>query len=170
MRKCFCGQRASYFCRPCLTAICKYDKMVHETSNIQEHIYEKLGKKLSAQQFEKLVENISANIKILIEYTSKIFKESESIIAKISNMSMQALKIINEKHQNYAKLLRLCQKRLANDEIKEIQRQSSMFLMIKMPNYELDKIDNFCASNFLKELELAKEISSMPISNAKDFL
>ena len=85
-------------------------------------------------------------------------------------MSMQALKIINEKHQDYAKLLRLCQKRLANDEIKEIQRKSAMFLMIKMPNYELDKIENFCASNFLKELELAKEIASMRRSNAADFL
>ena len=53
MNECICGEQALYFCRSCLVAICKKHKIVHETRRKSQHLYEKLGMKLTIQQIEK---------------------------------------------------------------------------------------------------------------------
>ena len=85
-------------------------------------------------------------------------------------MCMQAIDKINKKHQHYTILLRLCQKRLHNDEIPEIEADSRTSLMIKIPTYEFKDIDKFYASDFLKEYNKVKYIASMGIQYATDML
>ena len=83
-------------------------------------------------------------------------------------MCMQALEKVREKHQYYASLLRLCQKRLTTDEITEISRQSRTSLVINIPSLQLKELRSFYASDFLKECENVRHIASMG-STTQDF-
>ena len=137
MEECFCGERASYFCRPCLTTFCKEHKIIHKNTNQEGHIFEKLGKRLTTQQFEKIIKNLSLKIKTADECTNYILKESKRLLVNITNNCMQAINRIKEKQQHYATLLGLCQKRLLADQIQKIQRQSRTSLAINLPPLKL---------------------------------
>ena len=97
MNKCFCSERASYHCRPCLVVLCEKHKIIHEKVQQTEHIFVKLGKKFTTQQREKIVENLSSKIRIAIECRNKILEESEKDLARIQSRCMQALDKINKK-------------------------------------------------------------------------
>ena len=57
MNDCICGDRALYLCKPHQEALCKNHKSMHEEGNQSEHIYEKLGNKLSAKRLAIIIES-----------------------------------------------------------------------------------------------------------------
>ena len=79
---------------------------------------------------------------------------------------MRALVVVKQKRRYYADLLRICHKRIFDDKIKEFERIARTSLVISMP-HQLNKIQNLYSSDFLKEFERIKEISSIPVKNAK---
>ena len=120
MGKCFCGIKSLYLCKPCNAALCKLHKILHEEDQQKEHIFEKLRRKLSSLELAQIAENLLSKISATNECRIRIIDETESLIAKIQSMCMQSLKKIKQKQQYYAALLGNCQKRLLNNQLKEI--------------------------------------------------
>ena len=49
MKDCVCGNQSVYFCKSHQTAVCKEHRAMHEEGEQGDHIYEKLGPKLTIQ-------------------------------------------------------------------------------------------------------------------------
>ena len=150
MNECVCGERSYYFCESCQAAICKEHKILHEKGRRREHIFKKLGKRLTAQQLARIAANLSSKINTVSVYENKILIESRRLLAKITNITTEALDMIKKKQKYYADLLILCQKRLFDDEIKEIEKESGIFLVVDTPIKNLSEIHKFQISTFLK--------------------
>ena len=151
MSECICGERAYYFCESCKVAVCKEHKVLHESGKQRDHNFKKLGKKFTIEELAKIVEKVSSKIKIVDEIKFQVLEETQRLLGKIKNMSMQALERIEEKQKHYGILLKTCQKRLFDDQMKEIKRQSEVFLRVDIPSHELKEIQEFYASDFLME-------------------
>ena len=159
MKECVCGERAYYSCRPCKAIVCKEHKIMHEKGKQRKHIFNRLGKKFTAQQLAKIGENLSLRIKIVNECRNTILEDSRRLLAKITRLSMHALDIINKKQKYYENLLILCQKRLFDDEIKEIELHLGSFLVTSIPNHEFKEIQEFYNADFFKEFQRINVIS-----------
>ena len=169
MKECMCGNRALYFHKPSQTAVCKIHKTLHEEGKQREHIYEKLGQKLTAQRLAKVVESLSSKIKIADRCADQILEESMRIVETITKSCMRALGVVKQKQRYYADLLRICHKRIFDDQIKEFERIARTSLVVNIP-HQLHQIQSLYASDFLKEFERVKEISTMPVKDAKHLL
>ena len=169
MKECICGNRALYFNRLHRTAVCKIHKTLHEEGKLREHIYEKLGQKLTAQRLAKIVESLSSAIKIADRCADQILEESMRIVETITNSCMRALGVVKQKQRYYAGLLRICHKRIFDDQIKEFERIGRTSLVVKIP-HQLHQIESLYASDFLKEFEMVNQISTMPVNDAKHLL
>ena len=84
----------------------------------------------------------------------------------ITDSCMRALVVVQQKQRYYADLLRISHKRILDDKIKEFERSVRISLVVNMPQ-QLNEIQNLYKSDFLKEFEIVKEISTMPVKNAK---
>ena len=84
----------------------------------------------------------------------------------ITNSCMRALVTVQQNRRYYANLLRICHKRIFDDKIKEFERIARVSLVVNMP-HQFNEIQNLYTSDFLKEFETVKEISTMPVENAK---
>ena len=166
MKDCFCGDPAFYFCKTHDAAACKKHKALHEEGKQRDHIYEKLGQKFTAQRLAKIVESLSSKIKIADQCTDQILEESKRILETITDSCMRALVMVKQKRRYYADLLRICHKRMLDDKIKEFERIARASLVINIP-HKFDEIQNLYTSDILKEFETVKEISLMPLENAK---
>ena len=166
MMECFCGEQASNFCKPCQVAVCKEHKMIHLEEKETGHSFEKLGQKLAPKQLAKIRKNISSKIKVIEDCKNQILDESERLLEILTNSRMQALQIIEEKRQHYERLLLLCDKRLLDDQIKEMERITRTSLVVNMPTHQSSEIQKFYATDFLKELEKVKNIASIPLNDA----
>ena len=153
MSECNCGERAYCVCESCQVSVCKEHKILHQKGKMREHVFKKIGKKFSAQKLAEIVENLSSNIKVTDQCITKIIEESRKLCAEITNLCTQALGIINKKKEYYQNLLAICQKRLFDDKIKEIESQLGAFIIVDMPTHNFKEISNFFTSNFLKELQ-----------------
>ena len=153
MNECICGERAYCVCESCQVSVCKEHKILHKKGKMREHVFKKFGKKFSAQQLAEIVENLSSNINVADQCITKIIEESRKLCVEIINQSTQALGIINKKKEYYQNLLAICQKRLFDDKIKEIESQLGAFIIVDMPTHNFKEISNFFTSNFLKELQ-----------------
>ena len=167
---CHCGKNSYYLCRSCNDTFCKEHKIAHEKGKQREHIFEKLGRKITIQQVEKIVENLSSKIQVADDCEKQIIDKTERLLAKIQYMCMQALKLIKEKKQHYAILLKHCQQRLLNSQLIDLQSQSKTLVELRMPIYEFKEIKRFYTSPFLSEFDKVDHISSMPVNEAKLFL
>ena len=170
MEECVCGEQAVYICKPCQVPVCEYHKAIHEKGKEIEHIFEKLGQKLSPKKIAKIVDKLSSNIKIANECAIQIFEASRRLLAIITNSCKQALDLIKEKQQYYACLLKLCHEKLYDDQIEEIVRISRKSLRIIMPSHQFKKIQDIYRSDFLKEFEKPKNNPSMPENRALPLL
>ena len=94
---------------------------------------------------------LSSKLKIAEDCKNQIIKESKRLLATIQSMTMQALDIINGKQKHYEYLLKICQKSLFDDEIKEIESQSRKCIMVNIPTHEFKEIQQFYACDFLAE-------------------
>ena len=153
MNECICGERAYCVCESCQVSVCKEHKILHKKEKTREHAFKKFGKKFSAQQLAEIVENLSSNINVADQCITKIIEESRKLCVEIINQSTQALGIINKKKEYYQNLLAICQKRLFDDKIKEIESQLGAFIVVDMPTNNFKEILNFFTSSFLKELQ-----------------
>ena len=165
MKDCFCGDPAFYFCKTHDAAVCKKHKALHEEGKQKDHIYEKLGQKLTAQRLAKIVESLSSKIKIADQCADQILEESKRILEMITDSCMRALVMVKQKRRYYADLLRICHKRILDDKIKEFERIARASLVVNIP-HKFDEIQNLYTSDILKEFETVKEISTMPVKNA----
>ena len=170
MKKCICGADASYLCRPCLVAVCKNHKVVHQERKNRDHTFETLKKHLSTQQIKKVAENLSSKIKVLIESKNQILKESSKILEKITSMCLQTLQKIKSKQQRYFHLFSLCHKKLLTSKTMEIENELKISLVSKIPAYELKEIERFYEFDHLKEYAVSEYIASMPVEAAKNLL
>ena len=166
MKDCVCGDRALYFCKTHKAAVCKKHKALHEEGKQRDHIYEKLGQKLTAQRLAKIVESLSSKIKIADQCADQILEESKRIVETIIKSCMQALGMVQQKKRYYADLLRICHKRIFDDQIKEFEKIARASLVVNIP-HQFNEIQNLYTSDFLKEFETVKDISTMPVENAK---
>ena len=166
MKDCVCGDRAVYLCKSHRVAVCKKHRALHEEGEQREHIYEKLGQKLTAQRLAKIVESLSSKIKIADHCADQILEESMRIVETITKSCMRALGVVKKKQRYYADLLRICHKRIFDGQIKEIERIARASLVVNMP-HQFNEIQKLYKSDFLKEFETVKEISTMPVENAK---
>ena len=82
---------------------------------------------------------------------------------------MRALAVVKQKQRYYADLLRICHKRIFDDKIKEFERIARVSLVVNIPN-QFNEIQKLYTSDFLKEFETVKDISTMPVKNAKILL
>ena len=121
MKDCVCGDRALYFCKTHKVAVYKKHKALHEEEKRKNQIYDKLEQKLTAQSLAKIVESLTSMIKIADRYADKILVESKRIVEMIIQSCMQALGIVQQKQRYYADLLRICHKRIFNDQINELE-------------------------------------------------
>ena len=169
MKDCVCGDRALYLCKPHRAAICKRHRVLHEEGKQGEHIYEKLGQKLTGQRLARIVETLSSNIKIANQCTDQILEESMRIVETITKSCMRALGVVKQKQRHYAELLRICHQRIFDDKIKEFERIARTSLVVDMPHH-FNEIQNLYTSDFLKEYERVKDISKMPVKDAKILL
>ena len=169
MKSCVCGKQALYFCRSCLLSICKEHKITYEKENQSSHIFDKL-QKLTLRQISKITESLTSKINKASECEQQIIDKTESLLAEIQRMCMQAIDIIKEKKQKYASLLKLCSTLLFDDQKNEIERESRISHTINIPSIEFKGITMFYTSDFLEELEIVKNIPSMPVQDAKYLL
>ena len=147
-----CGDVALKFCRPHQAAFCKKHKALHEEGKQRDHIYEKLGQKLPAERIVKIVENLSSKIKIAEQCADQILKISSRLVETITNSCMRTLDVIKQKQRYYADLLKICNKRIFDDQLKEIEKTSRIQLIVNMPSH-LNEIQNLYTLDFLKEVE-----------------
>ena len=84
MKDCVCGNRAVYFCKSHQVAVCKIHRALHEEGKQRDHIYEKLGKKLTSQKLAKIVESLLSKIKIADRCADQILEESKRIVDTIT--------------------------------------------------------------------------------------
>ena len=119
---CVCGDRAVYFCKSHQVYFCKIDKDLHEKKNKREHIYEKLGKKLTSQRLAKIVGSLLSKIKIAVRCADQILEESMRIVDTITKSCNRALDVVKEKKRYYKDLLSICRKRIFDDQIKDFER------------------------------------------------
>ena len=166
MKDCVCGNRAVYFCQPHQAAVCKKHRALHEEGKQRDHIYETLGKKFTAQKLVKIVESLLSKIKIADRCADQILEESMRIVDTITKSCKRALDVVKEKKRYYEDLLRICRKRIFDDQIKEFERIVRASLVVDMP-LQFDQIQNLYTSEFLKEFETVKEISTMTVASAK---
>ena len=152
MKDCACGDRALYLCKPHQAALCKNHRVLHEGGKQGEHIYEKLGQKLTAQRLAKIVETLSSKIEIANQCADHILEESMRIVETITKSCMRALGVVKQKQRYYAELLRTCHKRMFDDKIKEFEKIARVTLVVDMP-HQFKQIQNLYASDFLKEYE-----------------
>ena len=61
----------SYFCKAHKIAVCKKHKALHDEGKQQDHIYEKLGQKLTAQRLAKIVDIFHRRLKLQINVQIK---------------------------------------------------------------------------------------------------
>ena len=155
-----------YLCKPHQTAVCKQHRALHEKGKQREHIYEKLGEKLAAQRLVKIVESLSSKIKMAKQCADQILEESKMIIEVITTSCMRALGTLKQKQRYYEDLLKICHKRIFDDQIKELKRIARVSLVVNMP-HQFNKIQKLYKSDFLKEFKRVKKISTMPVENAK---
>ena len=106
MKDCVCGNRAVYFCQSHQAAVCKIHRALHEEGKQRDHIYEKLGKKLTAQKLAKIVESLLSKIKIADRCADQILEESMRIVDTITKSCNRALDVVKEKKRYYKDLLR----------------------------------------------------------------
>ena len=171
MKECLCGAKAVYVCKPCKAAFCKDHKIVHENGRQRVHNFEKIGKKLNSELLTVIINDLSSKIQITNQCEKIISDETKRLIAKIQDMHMNALNIIKQKQQRFTMLLINCQKRLRDDELKEIEQELMKTLVIEnSPPYKFEESINFFNLDFLKETQKIDQISSMPIAFAKIFL
>ena len=100
---------------------------------------------------------------------SKFLKELRRVIETIADSCMRALAVVKQKQRYYSDLLRICHKRIFDDQIKEFERIGRVSLVINMP-HQFNEIQSLYASDFLEEFEIVKDISTMPLENAKILL
>ena len=74
------------------------------------------------------------------------------IVETITKSCMRALGVVKEKQRYYADLLRICHKRIFDDQIKEFERIARTSLAVNIP-HQLHQIQSSYASDFLKEFE-----------------
>ena len=165
MKDCVCGDRALYFCKSHQAAVCKKHKAIHEEGEEREHIYENFGQKLTAERLAKIVESLSSKIKIADQCADQILEESNRLVATITNSCIQALDLVKKKQRYYAHLLKICHRRIFDDQIKEIKRIVKTSLVVNMPHL-FNEIQNLYKSEFLKEFEAVKYIATMPVESA----
>ena len=89
MKVCVCGDQAAYFCKLHQNAVCKKHRALHEEGKQREHIYETLGKKFSAQELVKIVENLLSKIEIADRCADQILEESKRIVDTITKSCKQ---------------------------------------------------------------------------------
>ena len=170
MEKCQCGVKAFYACRSCRFFFCKEHKPNHELWGQGSHSFEKLGIKLSDRKIIKFVETISSKIKKINECEEHFIKETEAALEIIENICIQALKPLNKMRQNYANLLKICKKRLDDEQLNEINRQLRTSLIIKAPSYKFEDLKKCFTPESLQEPSNIMQISSVNVEDAKDFL
>ena len=83
MNGCVCGVRE--------VALYKKHRALHEERTYREHIYEKLGQKLTAQRFDKIVVILSSKIKITDQCAEQILEEYKRIEKFITDSCMRAI-------------------------------------------------------------------------------
>ena len=173
MKSCVCGKQALYFCRSCLLSICKEHKITYEKENQSSHIFDKL-QKLTLRQISKITESLTSKINKASECEQQIIDKTESLLAEIQRMCMQAIDIIKEKKQKYARIYSdFCR---ANDairknllkEIKEYKADANVILRYNLKKImELRKEANGCENDIyhakLREYNLKLEIDSLDI-------
>ena len=117
----------------------------------EESIFLKnLGRGLLLNNLQRIAANLSSKINTVSVYENKILIESRRLLAKITNITTEALDMIKKKQKYYADFLILCQKRLFDYEIKEIEKESGIFLVVDTPIKNLSEIHKFQISTFLK--------------------
>ena len=104
-------------------------------------------------------------IKIAGQCANKIIEESNRLVETITNSCMQALDVVKIKQRYYENLLRICHKRIFDDQISEFQRIARTSLVINIPD-QFKQIRGLYASDFLKEFEAVKDIAAMPVKKA----
>ena len=162
MKFCVCGNRALYFCKSHKVDVCNKHKAMHEKGKQKDHIYEKLGHKLTAEELVKIVDSLSSKIKIAGQCADQIIEESSRLIEMITSSCILALETIEKKKQCYADLLRNCKKRIFDDQIEELQRIARTSLLINIPQQFVQLIELY-SSNFLTEFERVKDITVVPV-------
>ena len=111
-KDCVCGVRGVYFCKSHQVALYRKHRALHEEQTYREHIYEKLGQKLTAQRFAKIVVIISSKIKITDQCAEQILEEYKRIGKIITDSYMRALVVVKQKQRYYVDVLRVFQKRI----------------------------------------------------------
>ena len=77
------------FCNSCQVAICKYHKILHEKRSQREHIFQKLGKKLTTKQLAKVIENLSSKIQAVNGFEYQIIRESRRLLVIIQILPLK---------------------------------------------------------------------------------
>ena len=162
----FVENRLFTFAKDTWQLFAKNIKPYTRKENQGEHIYEKFGQKFTAQRLAKIVESLSLKIKIADQCADQILENSKRIVEMITDSCMRALVVVKQKRRYYADLLRICHKRIFDYKIKEFERIVRVSLVVNMPQ-QFNEIQNLYTSDFLKEFETVKEISTMPVKNAK---
>ena len=81
-----CESRALWECTACKVLLCNIHKRIHSDDE-REHIIVKLKFKVSEDLKQNALESISAKIRLIDQFSSKIIKSSKIIVEHLNNLT-----------------------------------------------------------------------------------
>lgn len=170
MRNCVvCEEISSYECTFCKQFLCKVHRIEHHQIQA-EHKLEKIRTKLTAQNTKRLKKNLLSKILATKQCTNQIIQETECLIDRIQSMCIHAVNQIQAKEQHYLNLLKISQKPLLTQKIKEIRKELKISIEIFMPKYRFEEIEKFYKTPYLSEFETITKLNLLPPSAALELL
>ena len=85
-------------------------------------------------------------------------------------MCIHAVNQIQAKEQHYLNLLKISQKPLLTQKIKEIRKELKISIEIFMPKYRFEEIEKFYKTPYLSEFETITKLNLLPPSAALELL
>ena len=145
-----------FFCSTCSVHVCREHVPVHLSNGNREHVLIEIY--FNSQKIKKIVENLSAKIRLIDECEKRIICETKPLVISIQKLRTEALNIIKDKKQIYQSLLKATKEKISCKKVKEIKTQLRKSLVIYVPNHKLKAIEEFYISDFVKELEDCSEL------------
>ena len=102
--------------------------------------------------------NLIKKIKLINTCTSAIILKTETLIEKIHKSSMRIIQTLKAKEQYYISLMNISNGKLSIEERKKFQREFNTYIVIRMPDQNIEKFYTF---DFLKVIEKTNKFKSM---------